>query len=158
MKIIEYKDEYKDEAIKLILHIQNDEARINLSLDEQPDLKDITGYYNHNGGGFWIALNDENHVIGTIALMRLNDGWGVLKKFSVRSDYRSQHVGLALYQTLIEFARAHEFRHIILDTPSVAEKSHRFYKSAGFREIAKENLQVAYTYPDRDSLLFHLDL
>ena len=27
------------EVISLILHIQNDEAKINLSLDEQPDLK-----------------------------------------------------------------------------------------------------------------------
>lgn len=28
------------EVISLILHIQNDEAKINLSLDEQPDLKE----------------------------------------------------------------------------------------------------------------------
>ena len=27
------------EVISFILHIQNDEAKINLSLDEQPDLK-----------------------------------------------------------------------------------------------------------------------
>lgn len=28
------------EVISLIFHIQNDEAKINLSLDEQPDLKE----------------------------------------------------------------------------------------------------------------------
>ncbi len=158
MNIIEYNDTYKDEVINLILDIQNNEAGINLSLDEQPDLKNILAHYNSNGGNFWLTVDDENHVIGTIALMRLNADWGVLKKFFVKSDYRSQKIGLMLYQTLIEFARMNKFKYIILDTPSVAVKSHQFYKKAGFRQISKEDLQIPYLFPDRDSLLFQLDL
>jgi len=157
MEIIQYIDTLKDEAVSLILHIQNNEAGIGLPLDCQPDLLDITESYINRGGNFWLAV-DNGHVVGTIALMRINDEWSVLKKFFVRADYRSKKVGLALYATLLDFAHARGFRHIILDTPSVAKKSHSFYQRAGFRLIDKSQLSVKYDYPDRDSLLFQLDI
>ena len=47
---------------------------------------------------------------------------------------------------------------IILDTPSVAHTSHRFYERAGFYQISTEELPVPYTYPDRDCLLYMLDI
>ena len=34
MEIITYQEKYKQQIIELILHIQNDEAKINLSLAE----------------------------------------------------------------------------------------------------------------------------
>lgn len=156
MRIIEYDNQYHPDVIDLILGIQNDEAGINLSLEEQPDLNDIENCYLNSGGNFWIAVDDNDRVIGTIAVMRIDDEWCVLKKFFVRAEYRSQKIGWSLYQTLLEYVRTHNFKHIILDTPSVATKSHRFYKSAGFSLIQKENLPIPYTYPDRNSLLFHL--
>ncbi len=143
--------------ISLILEIQNNEAKINLSLEEQPDLNDIFRAYINSGGGFWIAV-ENGEVIGTIGLMKIDDDWCVLKKFFVRSDYRSKKVGLALYKSLLDFAIAKGFRHIILDTPSVATKSHSFYERAGFKQIKKSDLEVEYLYPDRDSLLYKLDL
>ena len=50
MKIITYQDKYKQKIIDLILHIQNDEAGINLQIDEQPDLLNVPLYYEKNGG------------------------------------------------------------------------------------------------------------
>lgn len=47
---------------------------------------------------------------------------------------------------------------LILDTPSVAKVSHKFYEKAGFRKIDKAQLPIEYAYPDRDSLLYMLDL
>lgn len=157
MKIIRYTDEFRDETIGLILHIQNDEAKVNMPLEGQPDLLDITQSYINSGGNFWLAVAD-GHVVGTLALMRINDEWSVLKKFFVREDFRSQKVGLALYTRLLDFAKAKGFRHIILDTPSVAKKAHAFYVRAGFRQIEKSQLPVGYDYLDRESLLFQLDI
>ncbi len=157
MEIIQYRDKYKDEVIQLILHIQNDEAKINMPLEGQPDLLDIPACYMKQGGNFWVAI-DNGHVIGTIALMRINDEWSVMKKFFVRADYRSQKVGLALYSRLLDFANAKGFRHMILDTPSVAKKAHSFYERAGFRRISKSALAIEYDYLDRDSIIFQLDL
>ncbi len=157
MEIIGYEDGYKDQVIGLILDIQNNEAKIDLSIEEQPDLIDILGSYVNNGGGFWLAV-ENGEVVGTIGLMKIDEDWGVLKKFFVRADYRSKKVGLALYQKLLDFAKSEGLRHIILDTPSVAVKSHSFYESAGFKKIEKADLEVDYHYPDRHSILYKLDI
>lgn len=157
MEITQYRDEFKTEVIELILDIQNNEAKVNMPIECQPDLLDITDAYINCGGDFWVAIAD-GHVVGTLALMRIDDQWAVLKKFFVRSDYRSRKVGLALYMRLLDFANAMGYRHIILDTPSVAKKAHSFYERAGFRRIEKTELPVRYDYPDRQSLLLKLDL
>ena len=73
MKIITYQEKYKQQIINLILNIQNEESKVNLTLQDQPDLKDINKNYIENGGNFWLALNDNETVIGTPALMKKGD-------------------------------------------------------------------------------------
>ena len=68
MNIETYRGKFDEEIISLILSIQNEEAKIGLSLQEQPDLLDIHRSYQQPGGEFWIALSD-GQVIGTIGLM-----------------------------------------------------------------------------------------
>lgn len=157
MIIEKYSGKYDEQIINLILNIQNNESRINLSLDEQPDLKEIEKCYQLTGGEFWIALEGET-VIGTIGLMLKNNNCAILKKFFVLSEYRNQKIGLKLYNCLLDFAKSKGVKHIILDTPSVAHASHRFYERSGFYKINHEELPVEYSFPDRDSLLYMLDL
>lgn len=157
MDIETYSGKYDDEIISLILSIQNSEAKINLSLEEQPDLRDIHSFYRQNGGEFWVARAD-GRVIGTIGLMLKENNCAVMKKFFVRSDFRSQKVGLALYQKMLSHAENAGVKHIILDTPSAAKASHRFYEKAGFRRITPSELPVEYSFPDRDSLIYILDI
>ena len=147
MEIIKYQDIYKQQVIDLILHIQNSEAKINLTIEEQPDLLEVPLYYEKNGGAFWIAVEKEK-VIGTIAFMNYGSGNAVLKKFFVRSDWRNQKIGYALYEKLITFLKDEKYKRVLLDTPSVATTSHRFYEKVGFRKITKENLPFRYEYPD----------
>lgn len=157
MHIETYSGKYDEEIISLILGIQNDEAGINLSIQEQPDLLDIRRSYQQNGGEFWLALSD-GKVIGTLALMLKEQHCAIMKKFFVNKAFRSQKSGLALYNELLAFANKAGIKHIILDTPSVAHASHKFYEHAGFCKISTEELPVPYTYPDRDSILYMLDL
>lgn len=77
MKYIEKK--FDDEIISLILSIQNDEAKIGLMIQKQPDLLDIHRSYQQSGGEFWIALSD-GRVIGTIGLMLKENHCAALKK------------------------------------------------------------------------------
>lgn len=159
-KIIEFADKYQKQIIELILKIQNDEYKINLGLDEQNDLLNIKSEYISSGGNFWIFLDNEDKVIGTIALQKLTNSVAILKKFFVDSRFRgpAYGVGAKLYENLISFAKRSGFKQIILDTPAVATRSHNFYRKAGFRMIDKKNLTVEYLYPDRNSLLFILDI
>lgn len=157
MEIIKYQDIYKQQIIDLILHIQNSEAKINLTIEEQPDLLDVPLHYEKNGGAFWIAV-EKNEVIGTIAFMNYGSGNAVLKKFFVRSDWHNKKIGYALYEKLITCLKDGKYKLVLLDTPSVATASHRFYEKAGFRKITKENLPFHYEYPDRESYLYLLEL
>jgi len=157
MEIVTYQARYQEQAIDLILSIQNGEAGIGLSLAEQPDLLDIPACYQRDGGEFWLAVED-GAVVGTLALMKKGEGRGVLKKFFVRADHRGQKVGLQLYRRLLDFAQKQGIVTIVLDTPSVARASHQFYERAGFRRIGKEELPFPYEYPDRDSYLYLLKL
>ena len=157
LQIETYSGKYDGEIISLILDIQNKEAKIDLSIEEQPDLLDINHYYQQDGGEFWIALS-EKKVIGTIGLMLKEQKCAVMKKFFVKKEFRSQKTGLALYNELLDFAEKVVVQHIILDTPSVAHASHKFYEKAGFHKINTSELPIAYSYPDRDSILYMLDL
>ncbi len=157
MQIVPYSGRQDDEIVSLILSIQNTEAKIHLSLEEQPDLLDISRAYQQNGGQFWLAI-ENGRVIGTIGLMRKEKDCAVLKKFFVKREYRAQGIGWALYCALLAYAKAQGIKQIFLDTPSVAHASHRFYERAGFRKIDAGQLPVAYSYPDRNSLLYLLDL
>ena len=157
MQIEPYCGQYDNQIRALILGIQNNEANIDLSLEEQPDLLDIHRYHQKNGGEFWIALSD-GAVIGTIGLMLRENHCAVMKKFFVDQRFRSRKIGLTLYNKLLAHAAAAGVRHIILDTPGCAHRSHQFYETAGFYKINPIDLPVPYAYPDRNSVLYRLDL
>lgn len=151
MNIIEYKDDYKKEVIELILYVQNIEFKVNISIDDQPDILDIKNNYLN----FWIAFNEDNKVIGCIGLQEKNNV-GIMKKFFVYKEYRGTGIGKKLYDKLLEYSRSYGLKNIILDTPSNATSSHKFYIKSGFKEIKKNELPIDYLFPDRNSLLFIL--
>ena len=43
--IVLYEDKYKEAVIQLILHVQNVEAGVGISVEEQPDILDIKSNY-----------------------------------------------------------------------------------------------------------------
>lgn len=156
MKIIPYEKKYKNQVIALILYIQNYDNKVDLSLGEQPDMNDIENYYFKDGGCFWIAINDEDDVVGTLGFMNKYNNCGVLKKFFVMNEYRGKEYGIAnkMFEKLVEKAKECGVNKVVLDTPSACYAAHAFYKKHGFSEIGKEELPITYDYPDRDSDLF----
>lgn len=54
--------------------------------------------------------------------------------------------------------KEHGYKQALLDTPSVATDSHRFYERAGFLKIDPSDIPFEYHYPDRDSYLYLLKL
>mgnify|MGYP000756230738 FL=1 len=158
--IKDYEEKYRNQVIALILYIQNIEGGVNLSLKDQPDLNDINACYRDSGGGFWIAVNDDDRVVGTLGLINKNGICGILKKFFIEREFRGgeKDVSAGLFERLLEHARRGGMKQIVLDTPAVCLRAHGFYRKKGFRRIGKEQLPVQYDYPDRDSWLFLKEL
>ncbi len=154
-----YRDSDQSAVIELVLRIQNDEFQLGITLSDQPDLSHINASYRDKGGGFWVA-EKAGAIVGCVGLMALSPEIGVLKKFFVAQAFRGHEKGIssALFSALISFAPTRGLKSIVLDTPSVATRSHAFYRRAGFRPISKDELPVPYEYPDRNSLLFMLVL
>jgi hypothetical protein len=45
-----------------------------------------------------------------------------------------------------------------LDAPSLATRAHAFYARRGFRIVDRSELPIGYDFPDRDSVIFKLDM
>lgn len=161
MQIIPYQNNSQNQAqlVDLINFCQNIEAQLNIKMAEQDDIFKIPTYYQKTGGNFWIAL-DKNQIVGSIALLPLDDNTAVLKKFFTYPQYRGQphHLGAQLYQTLLSYAKLQSFHRIVLDTPEKETRSHYFYEKQGFQQVTPENFDANYPYPDRDSRLYVLTI
>jgi GNAT superfamily N-acetyltransferase len=146
-----YTDVHKHEVAGLILPIQNDEFSIPITLEQQPDLDDIPGFYQVNNGNFWIAKN-EGKVIGTIALLDIGNRQGALRKMFVDKDHRGSAwgVGQKLLNTLLVWAREKGFTEIFLGTTEKFMAAQRFYEKNGFMEIKKEELPKAFPVMEVD--------
>lgn len=83
--------------------------------------------YKRSDGNLWIALNEKDEIVGTIALLKHNDDNIELKKFYVRKDYRGQGVSKALYEKAIKMCKENGFKRIFLGTYEKLETAIQFY-------------------------------
>ncbi len=159
IEIRTYSDEDREEVIRLFLHCQNDGTRPSVSVDDQPELRRIPEKYMDSGGNFWVA-KDNGKTAGSIGLMKFGDGTAVLKKFFVYEPYRGApcHLGRQLYGTLLDYARTHGVKQLILDTPKNTDRAHKFYERAGFTKIERADVPVVYDFPYEDSDFFRLEI
>lgn len=83
--------------------------------------------YKKSDGKLWIALNEKNEIVGTIALLKHSDDNVELKKFYVRKDYRGQGVSKALYEKVMDMCEKSGFKRIFLGTYERLETAIQFY-------------------------------
>ena len=128
-------------VVDVILPIQQAEFGIPITLEAQPDLQDISGFYQRDNGGFWVA-ESEGVVIGTIALLDIGNRQGALRKMFVAQSHRGPQQGVArrLLETLLEWCAVRDIDEIYLGTTAAFLAAHRFYEKNGFTEVARTEL------------------
>ena len=132
-------------VVDVILPIQQSEFGIPITLEGQPDLQDIPGFYQRDHGGFWVA-ESEGAVVGTIALLDIGNRQAALRKMFVSQSHRGPEHGVArrLLATLIEWCRLRDIDEIYLGTTAAFLAAHRFYEKNGFTELARTKLPPAF--------------
>ena len=153
-------------VIDTILPIQTEEFGLPISIDAQPDLLDIPGFYQRGDGNFWVALTGDAgdaEVVGTIALLDIGNGLAALRKMFVRPAHRgrpSGQVGVAqrLLDTLHGWARERALRGIVLGTTDRFIAAHRFYEKNGYRRIEPAELPASFPRMAVDSRFYMLAL
>ncbi len=155
MQISPYKKEYEDQIIDLILYIQRNEFGIEITANDQPDLKNIKNYYQNGTGNFWIALID-GKVIGTISLFDIGNYQAALRKMFVHSNYRGSAYGVSkkLLSQLLAWSKKAKVKEIYLGTTSKFLAAHRFYEKNNFKEVDKLNLPEAFPIMVVDSKFY----
>ncbi len=142
-------------VVSLILPIQQQEFGIPVTLEEQADLLDIAGFYQHGCGNFWVAVA-AGQVVGSIALRDIGNGCAALRKMFVDRAYRgaSHDVAGRLLATALQCSREQGVREIYLGTTAQFLAAHRFYEKNGFVQLDKVSLPSAFPLMKVDSRFY----
>ena len=96
MKIIPYKGKYKDDLIFMILQAKD-------ALGRKPsingDLLDIKSNYFDRGDMFWLAIDENDRVIGSIGYSKIeNTNEAFIHRLYVKASEKHKGIGTALLQ------------------------------------------------------------
>lgn len=136
MKIIQYKDKYNDQINKFIFSILIEELKY--ECHREKILKEDNKKYQENNGAFWIAIDNDHNIIGTICIDNIENGVGKLKKLYVDTNYRGNGLAHKLYDKLLNFAKKNGINRIELSTYNKLEAAVKFYIKKGFKQTNKE--------------------
>lgn len=159
IEVVPFSPPHQAGVIDVILSIQRDEFGVPITVEDQPDLLDIPGFYQQGGGNFWVALAD-GEVVGTIALRDIGNGQGALRKMFVKPAYRGKEQGVAqrLFEELVSFATQARMRDLFLGTIDRFAAAQRFYQRNGFVEIPAAALPEAFPLMGVDTRFYHRKL
>ena len=132
-KIKKFEDRYNEEVNKFIISVFVDEYGFEEYRNELN--KQNNEEYIENGGNLWVAFDDDDNIIGTVALVKHSQSEAELKKLYVRSDYRGRGLSKELYSKVLEESKKEEYRRIFLGTYDKLDTAITFYLKRGFTKI-----------------------
>jgi putative acetyltransferase len=108
--------------------------------DSMSDIEHMRLHYFDNGGVF-LVLVDNEHVVGTGAIRKLDNEVCELKRMWFLKEYRGQRWGWNMAQRLLDFARQAGHRKVRLDLVNEERQLQalKLYKRLGFYSIERYN-------------------
>src|SRR5215831_14218835 len=127
IEIVPFRPHHAAGVVAVILPIQQTEFSIPITLEEQPDIKDIGAFYQRDAGNFWVALAN-GKVVGTLGLLDIGNRQAALRKMFVAAAHRGAGFSIArrLLDTLLAWCREHAIREVYLGTTAKFHAAHRF--------------------------------
>lgn len=135
MRIIPFESQYRDDMIFMVLEAKNALGRIP-KLNE--DLLDIQVNYLDNGDMFWLALDENDRVIGCMGYNSIEDTTEVkLHRLYVKYTLKRQGIGSALLETVERHIKARGKTAAIVHLGGDEYfESYQFYPKHGYAEYA----------------------
>ncbi|XP_008120662.1 N-acetyltransferase 8 isoform X2 [Anolis carolinensis] len=112
----------------------------------QEDLLDIQATYaTSKGACFWVAEADDR-VVAIVGARPSEEHQGelMLKRMSVRKDYRGHGIAKALCRTVLSFARDRGYQSVVLNTLMVQHEARAMYEGVGFQVYRHYILPTIY--------------
>lgn len=137
---IEYKEEYREKVISLWIEICVQEFGFE---EWNEDIKNMDNHeYKSNNGNFWLAINDKNEIIGTIAVKNQGNDKALLKSLYVKKEYRKNGIAKKLFHKSMEFTIQKGYKNIELETYDSFKQAIKFYLKNGF--VIKQHIENQY--------------
>ena len=137
MRIVPFDEKYRDDMIFMVLQAKDALGRVP-RLNE--DLLDVRSSYLARGDAFWLALDEDDRVIGCVGCSRVPDtAEAFIHRLYVKAALKRRGVGTALLQTAEEAMRQRGIAvaRVHLGEPKEQwSESYAFYPRRGYREIA----------------------
>lgn len=134
VRIIKFDNKYRDDMIFMILEAKNALGRVP---GLNPDLLDIKANYFDNGDMFWVALDDNDRVIGSVGYRTdENKNDVTLHRLFVKYNLKHQGIGTALLRRAEGYIKSEEKETIYLNLGVGDEwfESRAFYTKHGYME------------------------
>lgn len=107
--------------------------------NECSDLSKSMDFYFNANGYFWVAVEQDNQtVIGAVALEHLNNDNVELRRMCVKKEARGKGIGKALLQTFERYALEKGYKKIVLTTLLEFKTANLLYSSNGFKLLQTE--------------------
>ena len=148
---------YQQQVVDFILSIQVGEFSVPITAEAQPDLKIIPEFYQKQNGNLWIAVDDDDKVIGTIALVDFGNASVALRKMFVHKDWRGKEKGVAqqLLNMVFYWCKERGVKNIYLGTIERLHAARRFYQKNGFVQVPKATLPASFPLMAVDDYFYH---
>ena len=140
-EIIEYIKEYEDAAKQLIIDISVKEY--GFEEFEQGFRKADYEKYKRSGGNFWLVIDDNKNVIGTMALEKQDD-IGYLSGVYLHNEYRGKGISQELLELVIKYAKRTNIKTIILGTYEKYSRAIKFYEKNNFIRFKEDGNEYYY--------------
>ena len=142
MKIIPCEESYRDDLIFMILQAKDALGR-KPGLNE--DLLDIKSHYFDKGGRFWIAISENDRVIGSIGYVRV-DGTNeaFIHRLFVKAAEKHKGIGTALLMVAEEYMKNNKIlvSKVHLGSPKADWiESYSFYPKHGYVEYEERYMK-----------------
>ena len=95
-----------------------------------------------DNGGFFYAVLDDDRLVGSGAIRRLDAATAELKRIWLLEAYHGQGIGYQLVTLLFAFARNQGYLYVRLQTSPQQTRAIAFYKRLGFLEIPCYNEDI----------------
>lgn len=140
MKIIKFENKYRDDLIFMILEAKNALGRIP-GLNE--DLLDIQKNYFDKGDMFWVAVDENDRVIGSVGFNADDMNGAALHRLFVKYNLKHQGIGTALLNQAETYIKSQEKQLIYVNLGQGDEwfESRNFYKKHGYVEYAPNRMK-----------------
>jgi ribosomal protein S18 acetylase RimI-like enzyme len=131
--IIAYEDQYLKDFRRLNLEWLE---KFNLTESHDLEILDHPKENVINGGGFIFLLQEDNDIIGTAGILKINDHEYELIKMSIAPEHRGKKFGEMLLEKCISKAKEMNASKLMLFSNSNLRTAIRLYEIFGFKHIA----------------------